>query len=64
MDLVLKNCTKAYLLWRLAEDLNIDGARQNIEMVQEKMNNNEKNESIIIYQNCMKISLYNYLKNN
>jgi len=64
MDLVLKNCTKAYLLWRLAEDLNIDGARQNIEMIQEKMNDNQKNESIRIYQSCMKISLYNCLKIN
>ena len=61
---VKKNYTKAYLLWRLAEDLNIDGARQNIEMIQEKMNNNEKNNSLRIYQNCMKISLYNCLKDN
>ena len=61
---VKKNYTKAYLLWRLAEDLNIDGARQNIEMIQEKMNDNQKNESIRIYQSCMKISLYNCLKDN
>jgi hypothetical protein len=61
---VKKDYSKAYLLWRLAENLNIDRERQNIEMIKEKMNNNQKNESIRIYQNCMKISLYNCLKNN
>ena len=49
-------------MWRLAEDLNIDGARQNIEMVQEKMNNSEKYKGVEMYKNCMKDSLYNCTK--
>ena len=32
---------KAFLWWRLAEDLNIDGARQNINMIRVKMSNDE-----------------------
>jgi len=37
---------KAYLWWRLAEDLNIDGARQNINMIKGKMSKEEYNKRL------------------
>ncbi len=54
---------KAFLWWRLAEDLNIDGARQNINMIKEKMSKDEYNEGYTLYSNCMKSTLYNCTKN-
>ena len=37
---------KAYLWWRLAQDLNIEGARQNINMIKEKMSKDEFDEGL------------------
>ena len=53
---------KAFLWWRLAEDLNIHGARQNINMIKEKMSKDEYNEGYVLYSNCMKNTLYNCTK--
>ena len=53
---------KAFLWWRLAEDLNIDGARQNINMIKDKMSKDEYDEGYALYSNCMKNTLYNCTK--
>ena len=53
---------KAYLWWRLAEDLNIEGARQNINMIKEKMSKDAHDEGYSLYSNCMKNTLYNCTK--
>ena len=57
-----RNYPKAYLWWRFAEDQNTNGARENIEMVEKKMNNSEKYKGIEMYKNCIKNSLYNCTK--
>ncbi len=54
---------KAFLWRPLAEDLNIDGARQNINMIEEKMSKDEYNEGYTLYSNCMKSTSYNCTKN-
>ena len=54
---------KAFLWRRLAEDLNIDGARQNINIIKKKMTNDQYNEGYELYSNCMKNTLYNCTKN-
>ena len=36
------------------EDLNIEGARQNINMIKEKMSKDEYDEGYSLYSNCMK----------
>ena len=59
---IKKNYPKAYLWWRFAQDQNINGARENIEMLEKKMNNSEKYKGIELYKNCMKDSLYNCTK--
>ena len=56
------NYYKAYLWWRLAEDLNIGGARQNINMIKEKISKDEYDEGYSLYSNCMKNTLYNCTK--
>ena len=53
---------KAFLWWRLAEDLNIKGPRQNIKMIKEKMSKDEYDEGYSLYLNCMKDTLYNCTK--
>ena len=57
-----KNYSKARLWWRFADDLNINGARQNIEMLEKKMNDEELMKSEKMYKICMKDTLYNCIK--
>ena len=60
---IQKDYSKAYLWWRLSADLNINGARKNIEMLSKKMNDNEKNKGLQLYEDCMKNTLFNCTKN-
>ncbi len=53
---------RAYLWWRLAEDLDIEGALQNINMIKEKMSKDEYDDGYALYSNCMKNTLYNCTK--
>ena len=46
----------------LSESLNIEGARQNINMIKEKMSKDEYDEGYSLYSNCMKNTLYNCTK--
>jgi TPR repeat protein len=59
---IKRNYPKAYLWWRFAQDQNANGASENIEMLEKKMNNSEKYKGIDLYKNCMKDSLYNCTK--
>jgi len=59
---VIKNYIKAHLWWRFAEDLNINGARQNIEMLEKKMSDEERYKTKDFYEMCMKETLYNCIK--
>lgn len=54
--------SKAFLWWKLAEDLNINGARENIETIKEKWSEAEREEGIKMYSICMKNTLYNCIK--
>ena len=56
------NFSKAFLWWSLAEDMNINGARQNIEMVKEKMSKDEYITGKEMYSMCMQDTLYNCTK--
>jgi len=57
-----RNYPKAYLWWRIAQDQNTNGARENIEILEKKMNSSEKYKGKEMYKNCMKDSLYNCTK--
>ena len=57
-----KDYTKAHLWWRFAEDLNINGARQNIVMLEKKMSDEERYKTKELYKMCMKNTLYNCIK--
>ena len=59
---VIKNYIKAHLWWRFAEDLNINGARHNIEMLEKKMSADERHKTKELYKMCMKDTLYNCVK--
>lgn len=59
---VTKNYIIAHLWWRFAEDLNINGARQNIEMLEKKMSDEERYKTKDFYEMCMKETLYNCIK--
>ena len=54
--------TKAHPWWRFAEDLNINGARQNIVMLEKKMSDEERYKTKELYKMCMKKTLYNCIK--
>ena len=54
---------KAFLWWRLAEDLNIGGARQNINMIKKKMTREQYILGDKLYSDCMQDTLYNCTKN-
>ena len=54
---------KAFLWWRLAEDLNIDGASQNINMIKKKMTKEQYILGDKLYSDCMQDTLYNCTKN-
>ena len=54
---------KAFSWWRLAEDLNIDGAGQNINMIKKKMTKEQYILGDKLYSECMKDTLYHCAKN-
>ena len=56
------NYSKAFLWWSLAEDININGARQNIDMVKKKMSKDEYIRGKEMYSMCMQDTLYNCSK--
>ncbi len=60
---VEKNYSRALLWWRLAEDLNIDGASQNINMIKKKITKDQYILSDKLYSDCMQDTLYNCTKN-
>ena len=57
-----KDYTKAHLWWRFARDLNINGARQNIVMLEKKISDEERYKTKELYKMCMKNTLYNCIK--
>ena len=59
---ITKSYSRAYLWWKLAEDQNIDGASQNIDMLKNKMNNDEYLKGKEMYASCMQNTLYNCTK--
>jgi len=59
---ISKSYPRAYLWWKLAEDLNINGAKQNINMLKNLMNNDEYLKGKEMYDLCMKNTLYNCTK--
>jgi TPR repeat protein len=59
---ISKSYSRAYLWWKLAEDLNINGAKQNINMLKNLMNNDEYLKGKKMYDLCMKNTLYNCTK--
>ena len=56
------NFSKAFLWWSLAEDLNIDGAGQNIEMIKKKMSKDQYIKAKEMYLICMQDTLHNCTK--
>ena len=59
---VNKNYIKAHLWWRFAEDLNLNGARQNIQMLEKKMNEEERYKTKEMYKMCMRNTLHNCIE--
>ena len=59
---VIVSYPRAFLWWSLAEDLNIDGASQNIEMIKKKMNKDQYSKAKEMYLICMQDTLYNCTK--
>ena len=61
---VKKNLPKAYLWWKIALDQNINGADENIKMLEEKFSKNEKKKAYSLYYKCLKITLLECSKLN
>ena len=54
--------SRAFRWWSLAQDLNIDGAAQNIAMIKKKMNKDQYIKAKEMYLICMQDTLYNCSK--
>ena len=52
-----KSYVKAYLWWKLALDQNIDGALENLEMLEQIISKQEKEKAFALYYKCMQITL-------
>lgn len=59
---VIKSYPRAFFWWSLAQDLNIDGASQNIEIIKKKMSNDQYIKAKKMYSTCMQDTLYNCTK--
>ena len=59
---VIVNYSRAFLWWSLAQDLNIDGASENISMIKKKMTKGQYSKAKEMYLMCMQDTLYNCTK--
>ena len=59
---VVVSYSRAFLWWNLAQDLNIDGASENISMIKKKMTKGQYSKSKEMYLMCMQDTLYNCTK--
>ena len=59
---VIVSYPRAFLWWSLAQDLNIGGASQNIEMIKKKMSKDQYSKAKEMYLMCMQNTLYNCTK--
>ena len=56
---VIVSYPRAFLWWSLAQDLNIGGASQNIDMIKKKMSKDQYSKAKEMYLMCMQNTLYN-----
>ncbi len=54
---IKKDFSKAYVWWRLAQDKNINGATQNIEMLKQKISKKDLKKGVDLYRKCLKLNL-------
>ncbi len=54
---VKKNLSKAYLWWKIALDKNLNGAEENIKMLEKKISIDEKKKAYILYYKCLQLTL-------
>ena len=59
---VVVSYSRAFLWWNLAQDLNIDGASENISMIKKKMTKGQYSKAKEMYLMCMQDTLYNCTK--
>ena len=59
---VIVSYPRAFLWWSLAQDLNIGGASQNIDMIKKKMSKDQYSKAKGMYLMCMQNTLYNCTK--
>ena len=59
---VIVSYSRAFLWWSLAQDLNIDGASENISMIKKKMTKGQYSKAKEMYLMCMQDTLYNCTK--
>ena len=59
---VIVSYPRAFLWWSLAQDLNIGGASQNIDMITKKMSKVQYRKAKEMYLMCMQNTLYNCTK--
>ena len=59
---VIVSYSRAFLWWNLAQDLNIDGASENISMIKKKMTKGQYSKAKEMYLMCMQDTLYNCTK--
>ena len=59
---VIVSYSRAFLWWSLAQDLNIGGASQNIDMIKKKMSKDQYSKAKEMYLMCMQNTLYNCTK--
>ena len=59
---VVVSYSRAFLWWNLAQDLNIDGASENISMIKKKMTKGQYSNAKEMYLMCMQNTLYNCTK--
>ena len=59
---VIVSYSRAFLWWSLAQDLNIDGASENISIIKKKMTKGQYSKAKEMYLMCMQDTLYNCTK--
>ena len=59
---VIVSYPRAFLWWSLAQDINIGGASQNINMIKKKMSKDQYSKAKEMYLMCMQNTLYNCTK--
>ena len=57
---VIVSYSRAFLWWSLAQDLNIDGASENISIIKKKMTKGQYSKAKEMYLMCMQDTLYKY----